>query len=485
MMKKENWAILLISLIYIILSIYSLNNCYFWDNIQQTSKEAYWFYSNNFSTLSLPGFGEHKEIVSTGYHPPLNAMMTAILWKVFGLHIWVSHLFILTWALALIYNTYKLLSHFIPTQLIGLVMMIPLLDSTVMTQISIASPDIILLTSFVMALRAIIEKKNIFLTISLIFLSLINGRGMFAASILFIYSIIDSLFNDKEKFTFSLVWTKIMPFIPAGCLLITYFTYYFYHNGWFFSNPENCWAEGWQSPEGIKEYIKNLAAYGLRLLENGRIFIWITGIWVAIKIKNNPKLITGRDLSLTILLGLFLLLYLYFAMTTKIVIGSRYYMPIFILITILTYRLLARTINERKVRIIAAFSIVFIITGNLWIYPDKISKAWDATLAHLPYYELREQCLDYLEQNHIKDDDIAGGFCFAGNQKYIDLKDRDYRISSDPNKQYFIYSNISNIDDSVLEEFQDNNKWIPIKTFKKHFVYITIFEKIESQEQAF
>lgn len=479
-LMMKNWSLWLVCLVYIILVMLTLNNCFFWDSIQQSSKEGYWFYSNNFSSLALPGFSDGSEIGGTGYHPPLMGLMTALMWSIFGMKLWVTHLFILMWAFLLAYHTHGLLKHFLPVTLQGWVMMIPLFDSTVLAQIAIASPDIVLLTSFVMALRAMIEKRKLFLIVSLIFLSLINGRGMFAAALIYVFSVVDASVHDREKFSMSLLFKKVVPFIPVGILLMTYFIYYFYNHGWFFNDPNSPWAEGWQSPQGLREYLKNLAAYGLRILENGRFFIWLVGLWVVLKIRNsrNQLFIRGRDISLVMLVVLFIILYLYFAMTTKIVICSRYYMPMFFVLVLITFILLSRLVSPRKASIVAIVSIVMLITGNFWIYPDKIAKAWDSTLAHLSYYPLREECFKYIEENNISPDELSGGFCFAGNQRYIDLKDRDYRISGGHLTRYFIYSNISNVEDQFAEALFDSSQWREVKTFRSGFVRIVLFEKI-------
>ena len=45
-----------------------------------------------------------------------------------------------------------------------------------------------------------------------------------------------------------------------------------------------------------------------------------------------------------------------------------------------------------------------LISGNLWIYPRNIAQGWDATLAHVPYYNLRIEAINYLDKNNIEID---------------------------------------------------------------------------------
>jgi hypothetical protein len=168
--------------------------------------------------------------------------------------------------------------------------------------------------------------------------------------------------------------------------------------------------------------------------------------------------------------------FLYFALSTTSAMTPRYYMGMFFIFNILVFRMLSGTISIGKIKIISIVALAFLITGNLWTYPDNISKAWDATLGHLPYYELRAECFDYLENNNYDFTKVSGGFCFNSNQRYIDLKDRDLIITDRTDNQYFIYSNISNLDDNFITELTDSGKWSEIQTFRKGFVFVSIYK---------
>src|SRR5690554_1676452 len=98
-------------LVYLGLVISHLNGVYFWDNVQQTSREAHWFYQHQFSSFWLPGFSDGEEITGTAYHFPLIGMMTAGLWMVLGQHLWVSHVFIGFWSVLLVLFTHRSEEH--------------------------------------------------------------------------------------------------------------------------------------------------------------------------------------------------------------------------------------------------------------------------------------------------------------------------------------------------------------------------------------
>lgn len=477
--RKDRLSLLIVLLVYVFVVLFSLNHCYFWDNVQQTSREAHWFYDNNFLSLILPDYSENKEIFNTGYHPPLAGIMTALLWKIFGMHLWVSHLFIALWALIFAYNAFKLLKLLLPDEITSFILPVFLLDSTILAQISIASPDIILLASFILCVRAIFEKRWFILTVSLFFLVFINGRGILAGGAVFVLYLIQPGILTKDKFSAGMLIRVILPFVPAFLLLGLYYGYYFSSKGWTFNDTNSPWALGWERPEGAGGVIKNLASYGLRLAENGRVVIWLLGLFALLGLLHREKiksLFKGVNLSLIILFSLLFIFFLYFAISTRLVIGSRYYMGMFFIFSILVFRILADLISFRTIKIVSFVALVFLITGNFWIYPDKVAKAWDATLGHWPYYELRNECLNYLEINKFDLSKVSGGFCFKGNQRYVDLKDRDLYISDVPDNKYFIYSNISNPDDDVINEFSSRGKWEKIQNFKKGCIFVSIYQ---------
>ena len=55
----------LVVIVYAMLTAICINHCYFWDNIQQISKEAHWFYLTDFHQLLMPSQNSGSEIVAT------------------------------------------------------------------------------------------------------------------------------------------------------------------------------------------------------------------------------------------------------------------------------------------------------------------------------------------------------------------------------------------------------------------------------------
>jgi hypothetical protein len=477
--SRKNFVFLFFTVVaYLFLFIYSFNFCYFWDTIQQVSKEAYWYYQTDFSSLLMhpvPGL----DIMPTGYHPPLITIITAVLWKIFGYHLWISHAFTFFWAILLIYHAWKLISFFIPEEWRKWSFLILLLESTVITQFVIASPDFILLTACVIALRAIFERKPVWLAIGLIFLCGANMRGIFTGVLLFISHFhFDFHAVNHKKYNIKKFWKFILPYIPVLSFLLIYFIYYFANNKWFFADNDR-YSEHYVLPENMAVTVKHLAALVMRFVENGRFIVWLLAIyWIIIILKKKIKL-SGEEQMLGLFFVLITGLYFLFAFITKMPFSSRYFMVQFFVLSLLVLRFSANRLTSKKMKVVCLIILFYTLTGHCWIYPEKISQCWESTLLHTPYYKLRKECFDYIDKNHFNYSDLSAGFCLSGNRGYIELKNEGKIIGNSMNTKYFIYSNISNLEDEKVDELKNPQLWTPIKSFEKMAVYITIYEKNE------
>ena len=472
--NKNNWHLLVVSSIYVILTIICINDCYFWDTIQQVSKEAHWYFLSDFSSLLIPAT-QHisSDIIATGYHPPLMGIMIAALWKIIGYKLWVSHVFILLWGFVLIYNIWKIVKTLFPENLAGWVLLIILLEPTLLSQFSIASPDFILFTAFVISLRAILNRKSWQLCVGIFFLCCINMRGIFAGGILFMSNIV---FVYLQTHNIRSVYKTALPYFPTFILLVAYFSYYFINHGWFFNNSADSFH--YSLPGGVESILKHLAEFGLRSIENGRFVIWVIGIFAAF---NYRKLKEVFSPEYKIILAVFLLLtglYLFFVFFTQMPFSARYFMPQFFLLTLMALTGITNFLEQKKLKIVVLIILCFELTGHFWIYPDKIAKSWDCTLAHLPYYELRKNCFQYIDHEKLDYRDISAGFCLYGNRRFTELGNINQSVGTRPDNKYFIYSNISNLEDSFADELKNKTHWIPIRSFEEGFVVITIYKNL-------
>ena len=348
--NRNNLYLLSAICVYAILTAISLNFYYFWDNIQQISKEAHWFYFTDFSSILMSAPNSGSEIVATGYHPPLMGIMTAALWKVFGYKLWISHIFVFPWAILLIFNAYKIIIHFFSEKLAGLVLLIIVLESSLLTQFAIASPDFILFTAFIISLRAILDRNPYLLSIGIFFLCGINMRGVFVGAIMFLVNFYFVYLQSGKKVSIQSFFKTFLPYIPTLLILTAYFVYYFVNRGWFFTNSV---ANGHYSiPSGMGKVIKHLAEFIIRAAENGRIVIWFIGIYVAFKTMKSKSILSNQSKAILLFFLLLNGLYILFVFISQMPFSARYFLPQFFLLTILALSEFVKFIDARKIKFV-------------------------------------------------------------------------------------------------------------------------------------
>ena len=101
---------------------------------------------------------------------------------------------------------------------------------------------------------------------------------------------------------------------------------------------------------------------------------------------------------------------------------------------------------------------------------------WDSTLAYLPYFSMRQQCIDWLNTRNIPDSKIGTGFPNESCYKYTNLREGPcYSNYSLDSNEYIIYSNIFN-DFSKEEIGTLYNSWQTELNLHKGAVDMVIFK---------
>ena len=157
--------------------------------------------------------------------------------------------------------------------------------------------------------------------------------------------------------------------------------------------------------------------------------------------------------------------------------ASRYYLPVFIFLIILTAYLIFN-LKNRKYRYTLIVLVLFsLFTGHFWIYPERISQNWDGTLAHLPYYDLRKKMINYIDEQNIPFEDIGSEFPNHSSRKHTDLID-DMRTFSPKNlteNKYIFYSNVFN-NFTVDELHELSAAWSVEREYSMLNIYVKLYK---------
>jgi hypothetical protein len=121
--------------------------------------------------------------------------------------------------------------------------------------------------------------------------------------------------------------------------------------------------------------------------------------------------------------------------------------------------------------------IIGLLSGNFWIYPDRIAKGWDSTLAYLPYFPLREKMMIFMKNEGIELEETASSFPNTGIIDRMDLSGNMASIAEADflTSKYIFYSNVyNNFTDEELMILRD--KWQKIKEFRFMQVKVILYK---------
>lgn len=448
----------------VILTWLCREHIFFGDMVQFGSRHPHFFYETNFSSFWLPNQ------LDSG-HPPVFGIYIALMWKLFGKSLAVSHFAMLPFLLIIAYEIPRLVSLLTKGSHVFLFSLLILLEPTLLAQATLVSPDIFLVAFFLVVLNAFFRGRYILMSAALIPMSFISLRGMMVLFGLYIafYGILlirtRKLF-DKERFIVSCA------FIPSVALCLGWLLIHYTKTGWIGFHNDSPWASSFQQV-GLKQMLGNLFLMIWRMADYGRIFVWIAVVLSGIYLFRKRNFPADKLVDLIIL---FVVLFIVFAANTLFadgLVGHRYYLPLYLLLLMILVVML-NEFPERLKKISLLVMSVLLLSGHLLIYPPKIAMGWDATLAHIPYYQLRKNVIDYMHTNEIPLERTGSGFPNLDSREYLELNgDTSRFMSYHLDNDYILWSNVFNYPDELIDEL---DKKQPVYAEQSRGVFMRLYK---------
>ncbi len=462
--KNKINKLLFFSLIGVLIFYFSRNNGMFWDNVLFVSRMGNHLYENSIFNWFIP------DSFDPG-HPPSLGFLSAIAWKIFGHKLWVSHLVILPFSIGLLFQLHLFASYYVKNNtLLFFAFLLIVIDPTLSAQFVQVNPEIISLFFFFLAINAILYNNYYLKIAALFFLSIISFRSMMLAAGVFFFEFLNYLLINKERIKSILNIKFILSYVIGSLPGVLFVIWRLMTKGWLQSHPNSPWAELWQvaSPQ---IFLRNIVVLGHRYADFGRIFIFIFIIYSLFRFKKQLFTKEIKQLLLLAITSVFVIIITSLIATNTM--GHRYFISSFIAIILIGFLIINTFYKSKKL----IYSLLFIglLTGNLWIYPRDIAQGWDASLAHIPYYNLRQEAIKYLDENDIKIEETASFFPNATPLDNVDLSGdmRWFETYTTTNK-YIFYSNVYNLTDEEYENIDTN--YSIIKEFKKRGIHIYIYK---------
>jgi len=270
---------------------------------------------------------------------------------------------------------------------------------------------------------------------------------------------------------------RLTAYLPALLTLAAYTVFHYLKKGWIGYHENSPWIGCFEVVDA-KGFLRNMVIVAWRLVDYGKLFIVLVLLMLVFLFRKQQQGIDKTLSDLLILLGLSMLAFIPSALIYKVLNSHRYFLPITMILTVITGYILYRINLSVKFRnSLYWIMLIGLLSGNFWTYPDTIAKGWDATLAHVPYYSLRNDMLDYIDSRNISFSDIGTEVPNDLPLKYYDLTDDErYIPRKDFNRnKYIFYSNLYNMftDDEIMTL---KKHWIIEKEFRYMLVRVTLYK---------
>mgnify|MGYP000503884141 CR=1 FL=1 len=414
-------------------------------------------------------------------------MYVAALWLLFGKTLVVSHWSMLPFLLILVVQWFKLGRRLVGKSLLPYFMLYLMIDPVIASQASLVSPDLVLAACFLLLVNSVYEGAKNMHILSVIGLGMISTRGMMVAFLVFIWQYFFIRRRRESQARLAHIVDVLYPYLPGGMMASLYLVYHYWATAWIGYHANSEWAPSFAFAD-IQQVLKNGIVLIWRLLDFGRLFL-VGGILFMIWILwNRNSLIKGLiDPQLKKVWALLVILLIGLGFSFLIYAGlqqHRYLIPVYLSLTLLFFLIIKELPSDRwtpKLKSLFVGGVaVGLLTGNLWIYPDRISQGWDSTLAHWPFFELRSQMLAYINTSEIPLEEIGTAFPEIGAVKFKNLSEdlSGFKAKDMQTDKFILYSNIMN-DYSDTELWRLREEWEVLHEIRKRGVKMILYRRPE------
>ncbi len=443
-------------------------NFFFWDTITEVSIPANFYYDTDFQQSFF------NNATTTG-HQTVIPFYLALVWKLFGRTLFVSHLALFPFVFGIFFLIYRLIRRSgLANPMLSLLFLLVILDPTLLSQGSLITFDVPQIFFFLLCIVSYSERKNLLFSVAFTGLCLTNLRGIFCGLGIIIYYLIDNYIMNRK------IGVKIfLLFSPGIASVVIFLVLYLSSKNWSLVNYALSLLG---EPSGLISFGKiltRIGIFGWRLIDYGRIGVFSVFGFLIYKVFRSKSLYDDffkRTFLITISQ-----LVVFFPVTVIFnkFIGHRYLLPIIVPGAICSGYWILKYSGFPKI----LFTVIgcLLVSGYFWIYPDKIAQGWDATPAHWPYYEVRTKMLTYFKKESIPVTDVGSYFPNQFSFKDTDLSqdNSSFKAADLRSDKYVLYSNVFNVPDEKLEVLKNPEIWTTMHKIKNRGIYMILLKRKE------
>lgn len=411
------------------------------------------------------------DALDTGYFPTLGYLL-AFAWLITGKNLFVMHIIMLPFSIGIVIQLYRFLRYTMDRHFVIPVMILVLADTSLITQNIVFSTDLVMIFFLLLSLNSVLHNNRIMLIAAVFGLLFSHMRGAMGIVMIGLFDLYMNRIWERPLRKLTL----ILPYAPGIVVFLAYTVFHYAQKGWIGYHENSPWI-GCFERVNTMGFFRNIIIVAWRLVDFGKVFVIAVLIFLGYRFFKQRHRFDKTLSDLLVLILLSILAFVPSALIYKVLNSHRYFLPITILITILTGYLLFMLIPRGKIRkALYLIMLIGLLSGNFWIYPDTIAIGWDATLAHIPYYALRDKMIEYIDSRNISFSDVGTEVPNNIPLKYYDLSDdeRFFSIKDFNRHKYIFYSNIYNtFTDEEIKTLKEN--WLVDKEFRRLLVRVTLY----------
>lgn len=375
-MKKIVGVCLLLIVLFLKLPV--LDMPYYWDALTVTIPNSVWVLEHNFYPIPLR--------YDTA-HPPLLYLALALLYRILGIHLWVSHLLIIFFGFLGVYFTY-LLGLELGGNIIGFCAALLLLFSpTYFAQSGIINFDIPLTALTVATIYFAIKNNLSWCLVSGICLVLIKEPGGIVIFPILIYSWITNHNEKPSRRIRTILLYSIPLFVSLG-----WFLFHYYETGWFYVFQH--------LDVGLSTIWGNINRIEIVFYDDFK-FIFSLAIFFSILFRLFKRK-TYFDLKYVPIVLTFFLYILSFLIIKEGAFIYRYMLPTLPLFFILGAKSLSDLLGGNKSMLTAATITIMFLFTTKW-YGDRTTSEGsllESNMEYLDVVETHKMAAKFIEQNY-------------------------------------------------------------------------------------
>lgn len=459
---ENKFPLIIVILVYVIFKFLFFNTGMFWDSITILSKPATFLFENGIFNFNYPPTFDNGD-------PQLVTFYIALIWKIFGRTLFITHLAFLPIVILILLQLYQLTTKLFDVKIAPYVFLLITLDPTLMSQSLGLYQDSFLILFSIFIINALLEKNNLKTMIFMVLLCFVSRRGMLLTFGFMLANYINLRFIEKRSF-FKTLKQIFLNYLPAVTFVFLFIAWRLHTYNWFFTTNQTSTGE----LVNLSGLIKNIFVLIRWFIDNGRIFLWLIFVILILKLKEKTSFFSQNIFILVIFLSISLVM---MCVTLPLAnpFGARYFVVHYFIFAILFSKLLTSIVKEKTAKRMLIIMSVLLFSGNYWIYPEKLAQSWDSSLAQLSYCKIRNQTISFFEKNHIDLQTVGVGFPMNEKFNYTDIETdkRSFESIDFKRNKWLVYSNIFNFTDQNIEK---SKSWILIDEFHQGNVFMKIYK---------